>query len=235
MSISAKGSFKYNAEEDKAVDSKVGLWILSGDTATDNALREEHCYPSAPSISLTKSLLGLCSDGQKAGETCISICYLLSQALVSSDMAGKTDNLLIINMIQELLLYAKLQFLNSDSTNEKENLCDTFLSHVELLQSLLISKCLPAGFAVKDFSDPQKARQLRDKLIAEDRMKLAINVATKCNIESDPVWAAWGMSLLKLGRYSEAKEKFNYCLGIPTTALISSKAMSIITLKMTTY
>jgi zinc finger FYVE domain-containing protein 26 len=45
-------------------------------------------------------------------------------------------------------------------------------------------------------------------------MKLAITVATKCNIECDQVWAAWGMSLLKLGRYSEAKEKFNYCLSM---------------------
>jgi hypothetical protein len=44
-------------------------------------------------------------------------------------------------------------------------------------------------------------------------MKLALSVAIKCNIEPEPVWAAWGMALLKMGKYSEAKEKFNHCLG----------------------
>jgi len=43
-------------------------------------------------------------------------------------------------------------------------------------------------------------------------MKMAIDVATKCNIESEPVWAAWGIALLELGRYPDAKEKFKYCL-----------------------
>ena len=44
-------------------------------------------------------------------------------------------------------------------------------------------------------------------------MKLAIDVAEKCSIESEPAWAAWGLSLLKMGRYTEAKDKFNFCLG----------------------
>lgn len=26
------------------------------------------------------------------------------------------------------------------------------------------------------------------------------------------MWTAWGLSLLKIGKYTEAKEKFNYCL-----------------------
>ena len=114
------------------------------------------------------------------------------------------------------------------------SLCDTILSHVELLQSLIIKKCDLTGVTLSSFSDPQKARyvyfvflffvffynymkhlyirQLRDKLILEDRMKMAIDVATKCNIESEPVWAAWGIALLELGRYPDAKEKFKYCL-----------------------
>lgn len=48
-------------------------------------------------------------------------------------------------------------------------------------------------------------------------MKLAINVATKCKIEAEPVWSTWGMSLLRMGKYTEAKEKFNYCL-IPSVS-----------------
>jgi hypothetical protein len=94
----------------------------------------------------------------------VNLGYLLSQLLVSSEstseLGSKADNLLIITMIQELLLYGKVQFLKSDSHTaiERANLCDTFLSHIELLQSLLISQSLPAGFSVRDFSDSQKAR-----------------------------------------------------------------------------
>jgi zinc finger FYVE domain-containing protein 26 len=69
-----------------------------------------------------------------------------------------------------------------------------------------------------DFSDPHKARQQRDKLIAQDRMKLALDVATKCSIDAEPVWAALGMALLRMPRYNDAKEKFKYCLR--TSALL---------------
>jgi zinc finger FYVE domain-containing protein 26 len=131
----------------------------------------------------------------------------------NSSAGVKIDNLILINMIQELLCYAKIQFRNAANGTGGETLCDTFLSHVELLQSLLISKSLPPTFTFKDFSNPLRARQLRDKLISEDKMKLALNVATKCNIESEPVWMAWGMSLLKMGKYTDAKEKFTYCFG----------------------
>lgn len=55
---------------------------------------------------------------------------------------------------------------------------------------------------------------MRDLLIENDRMKLALNVATKCSIECEPIWVKWGLSLLKLGMYNQAKIKFSYCLGI---------------------
>lgn len=47
-----------------------------------------------------------------------------------------------------------------------------------------------------------------------DRLKFAIDVATKCNILPDPAWLAWGLSLLTLGKYPDAREKFKYCLGM---------------------
>src|SRR5690606_21679238 len=32
------------------------------------------------------------------------------------------------------------------------------------------------------------------------------------HIDPSPVWVEWGLSLLRLGRYEEAKEKFSSCL-----------------------
>eukprot|EP00001_Collodictyon_triciliatum_P100235 17625_1 len=50
----------------------------------------------------------------------------------------------------------------------------------------------------------------------EDKMKLAVDVCTKCNIESEPVWRAWGLSSLRAGRYEEAREKLRYSFESPT-------------------
>eukprot|EP01117_Protostelium_nocturnum_P015330 TRINITY_DN5935_c0_g1_i1.p1 TRINITY_DN5935_c0_g1~~TRINITY_DN5935_c0_g1_i1.p1 ORF type:complete len:1897 (+),score=781.85 TRINITY_DN5935_c0_g1_i1:251-5941(+) len=206
-----------------------GLWILTGDESVDEELRKGHFYPASPSVSLAKNLLELCGNLQKSGEKCIEICNELSQQLVhfGSNSSFKTDSLVIVSMIQEMLIYAKLLFVKANNNNNAEDnkndekgggtdmgisLCDTFLSYVELLQSLVICKALPSSFTLTDFNSNIKSRQLRDKLISEDRLKLALDVASKCGIESEPIWISWGLSLLKIGKYTEAKEKFNSCL-----------------------
>jgi hypothetical protein len=40
-------------------------------------------------------------------------------------------------------------------------------------------------------SNQNLARAIRDKLIRNDRMEIALEVTRKCNIESEPVWAQW--------------------------------------------
>jgi hypothetical protein len=103
----------------------------------------------------------------KAGETCINICNEWSHLLLNNSGHSKTDNFMIISMIQELLQYAKLQFLKTDyggRDNEGVLICDTFQSHTELLQSLLIAKALPSNFTFADFKIPQKTRYQLDSL-----------------------------------------------------------------------
>ena len=208
----SEGRRWYNSEFNSSSSNlKQKLWILTLDETTNEQLRIQHYFPSSPSINLTKSLLELTNNYKRAGETCIIIADELS-TLVTDVKGEKTDNLLVLTIIQELLLYAKIQFLQGDFSDQSDTV-DTYLGHLDLYQSLLIHRALPTGFALRDFSDVQKSKQLRDRLISIDRMKLAMNVATKCTIESDPVWFAWGLSLLRLGKFSDAKEKFNYCLG----------------------
>ncbi|XP_035827727.1 zinc finger FYVE domain-containing protein 26 [Aplysia californica] len=59
-------------------------------------------------------------------------------------------------------------------------------------------------------------RRLRDKLIADERLKLAMEVSTKCGIDPAGVWAAMGFARLHLGDYQGAREKFGHCLKVPT-------------------
>lgn len=88
--------------------------------------------------------------------------------------------------------------------------CDHFISAAHLFSSLLASRCT-FNFSLKDLLGVEKARRLRDELIAADRLKLAIDVATKCNISANKAWASWGLSLLRMGKLAEARDKFKYC------------------------
>ncbi len=184
------------------------LRTFAGDPQFDDELRKNFRYQSSPNINLAKGLFDLCKNSAKAGQACLSLCDGLSRRLSDDE----SSNLIIVAILQQLLFYAKFQFMkDTDEFPGGVATCETFLSLVELYESLVIAKCT-FGFSLTDLADSQKSRQLRDRLIAEDRMQLAIDLAMKCNIESEPAWANWGLSLLSVGRYQEAREKFRYCL-----------------------
>ncbi|GAM26377.1 hypothetical protein SAMD00019534_095520 [Acytostelium subglobosum LB1] len=195
----------------KESQSRTQKWLLTGhDSVKDEKTRHNHFFVRSPSISLAKSLFDLCESKKKVYNTCLDLYNYLSTILSSS---YSDDNLLIINLIQQLLMYTKLQLLRDPKSGGPTfvAICDTLLGKVELFQSLVISKCT-GSMTLADLSDMQKARHLRDMLIQEDRLRLAIDVATKCNIPADPAWVTWGITLIQQGQYNEAREKFKYCL-----------------------
>ena len=57
-------------------------------------------------------------------------------------------------------------------------------------------------------------RRLRDRLIEEERLPLAMDVSTKCGIDPTGVWMAWGMAALRAGDYTTARDKFSHCLKV---------------------
>jgi len=184
-----------------------GLPLLGEDDDHDTRLQNEYTFVAAPSINLLKSLLDMCADAQNAGIACWELCDQLSEKLNRET----EDRLFLTNLMHQLLLYGRLQFLKTPDGSNRAALCDTLLSHVDLMQSLVISKC-PIPVRLLDFSDPHKLKLLRDELIRDDRVRMALDVGTKCGIGVEPVWASWGLSVLKMGRYSDAKEKFVHCL-----------------------
>ena len=68
--------------------------------------------------------------------------------------------------------------------------------------------------SLKALSDPNQMRIVRDYLTSEfiDRTQVALNVCRCCKIEIEPVFAKWGLDLIKIGRLKEAREKFKGCL-----------------------
>lgn len=115
-------------------------------------------------------------------------------------------------LIQNLLMNAKLRFANSSDSAGVE-LCDTYLSRVELLHLLVTSQCSTIP-SLQELTNPDLARRVRDKLIQDDRFSLAMEVSTKCQLDASAVWSAWGMMALKSGDFKTARAKFIRCFQV---------------------
>eukprot|EP01156_Anaeramoeba_ignava_P023232 Anaeramoba_ignava/c21408_g2_i1.p1 GENE.c21408_g2_i1~~c21408_g2_i1.p1 ORF type:complete len:2426 (-),score=768.19 c21408_g2_i1:54-6635(-) len=184
---------------------------LTGDDDADEKLRREFAFPEAPSLSLTKAFLDLFPNPQVAGTICLEICDKLSTILST---AKDHNAFLITNVLEQLYLYAKFKFTEGEEdVSFMVSKCDTFLSHVELLKKILSSNVKITISSISDFSNDQIAKKIRNELIREDYLQLAVDVATKCGIDPNPVWETWGFALLKLGKYPDAREKFKYYFG----------------------
>jgi zinc finger FYVE domain-containing protein 26 len=119
---------------------------------------------------------------------------------------------LIINMIKYLLCNAKVKLLQNSSTNII-SLCDSYLSLIDILEQLLLAHCsfLPS---LHDLRNTESSRRIRNRLLEEERHELAMNLSTKCGLDSQTVWASWGLNELRRGNYNEARSKFDKCLKV---------------------
>ena len=106
-----------------------------------------------------------------------------------------------------LTLLRTLHLLGSQLTprgeKQNNNMKTTNDSSTLLLQVTLVS-----------LSNPIMMRDVRDYLTSSevDRTHVALNVCRCCHVEIEPVFATWGLSLIKNGRFEEAREKFQGCL-----------------------
>ncbi len=113
-------------------------------------------------------------------------------------------------MIKHLLHNAKVKLLQNSSSN-MISLCDTYLSLIDVLEQLLLDNCsnIPSLYELKN---TETVRRFRNRLLEEERHELAMNLSTKCGLDSQTVWAAWGLAELKRGNFKEARNKFEKCL-----------------------
>ena len=216
--------------------------ILTGeDPEKDELQRQNFQFLNSPSIKLLKTLVNLSSNSMKAAEECLQITNQLSCDLNTTGSFSQLRVINIakqVVVIAKQLILKSLSFsspsvsgssspchsTSSIPSVEKNSIeitkwseadslemCDNFVTHLELLQTLTFAKC-NITISLVDFSNKLKVMQLRDQLIREDRIKLALDISTKCKIDCNPVWAAWGLSLLRIGKYDDAKEKFKNCM-----------------------
>ncbi|CAL1527591.1 unnamed protein product [Lymnaea stagnalis] len=190
-------------------------WKLRPDTSYSQQVRSEFYYEQAPSVSLCISLLKQHSSRLEAGKLILQICDNLSTHLVPISPGvpnPEIDYSLIISVMKQLLFHSKLDFLHT-SHMEMLGQCDLYLARVDLLQVMVEANYqdLPT---IKELTKQDTIRRLRDKLISDERLSLAMEVSTKCGIDPTGVWAAMGFSCLHLGDFQGARDKFAHCLKV---------------------
>lgn len=187
---------------------KAEAWRAVMDDDDQLATRQLFEYGQAPSTALCIAIIDMTADPARCGDICLHLCSKLSDRLAANPAAY--DHYFMINSIRRLLYNAKLKFLDCGAMS-KIGLCDAYLSHAELLRVLLSSR-VEYLLSITDLIQPGKARRLRDRLIEDDKMDLALQVALKCNLDTFDVWSSWGRAKLSLGQYEDARTKFERCL-----------------------
>ncbi|KFM61058.1 Zinc finger FYVE domain-containing protein 26, partial [Stegodyphus mimosarum] len=130
----------------------------------------------------------------------------------SGKISLEIDYSLFISMIKSLLMNAKVK-CHQVQDSEGEALADLYFRHLDIMKLLVNANCkhlLPREALI----NTDIVRKLRDKLLEEERMNLALEVSTKFNLEKTGVWSTWGLFCLKAGDWSTARIKFQQCLKV---------------------
>ena len=93
------------------------------------------------------------------------------------------------------------------------NTCDLYLDRIGIIQSIISIQDSEIDIpSLPQLSGVEETRYLRDTLIRYSYWHLALDISTKCLLDTSSVWISWGLSCLKDGRYDVAREKFKHCL-----------------------
>ncbi len=167
-------------------------------TGNDDVLRNDFHYDQSPSISLCLSLIELHSDQYQGGKLLINLCEYLSEQLSTKERNMEIDYGLVLNIIKNLLFTAKMKLmtmvLNEEQLVEQQKLiasCDMYNNLIDILNRLNMANCsLPA---LNDLLQQDTLRKLRNQLLDDERYQLAMDISTKCNLDTQTIWFQWGM------------------------------------------
>lgn len=194
-------------------DEKNSFYLIGNDmnetsVKRDEEVRKNFRYSQSPSTSLCLSILDLHDNLLECGKSLLSLCDDLSLYLQNANQ--QEDHALVINMLKHLLQNAKVKLLQNSSSNII-SLCDSYLSLIDILEQLLLANCsiIPS---LNELINGESVRRIRNRLLEEERHDLAMNLSTKCGLDTQTVWASWGLIELKRSNYKEARGKFEKCL-----------------------
>ncbi|GFS62160.1 zinc finger FYVE domain-containing protein 26 [Trichonephila clavipes] len=197
------------------INQQAFRWVLSADSEQNASVRNEFSYDQTPSISLCYSILKLHSDDRKCAQFLMNLSdRLLGKIKMkrSGKLPLEVDYSLIISMMKSLLLNAKMK-CHQIQDNEGEALAGLYFQHLDVIKLLVNANCrhlIPR----ESLTNKDTVRKLRDRLLEEERMNLALEISTKFNLDKTGVWSTWGLFCLKAGDWSTARQKFQQCLKV---------------------
>lgn len=205
-----------------------GPWCLTG-SVTDQVIRSHHHFEDAPSSHLAERILELCSDGPENAAACFHICNDLSLRLYdlttsdassSQPPAAKSARLLTF-LIRRLLKYLQSKFSGAGSAGsgrEVQLKLQLSCNNLDFLPRLWHVSGKRVSLA--QLCDATEAAQLRDALVKEDHLHLALELCKRCSplersetqgwhISADPVREAQAVALQRLSLFEEARQEFS--------------------------
>jgi len=167
-------------------------------TSNDEILRNDFHYDQSPSISLCLSLIELHSNQYECGKLLIKLCEYLSEQLSTKQRNTEIDYGLVLNIIKNLLFTAKMKLMTNNISDEQlgeqQKLlasCDMYNNLIDILNRLNMANCsLPA---LNDLLQQDTLRKIRNQLLDDERYQLAMDISTRCNLDTQTIWFQWGM------------------------------------------
>jgi hypothetical protein len=223
-----RGKSETNASTTDSIDDKKIYWQLTGNSKTtttttttttdettikdDNQIRKSFRYQQSPSTSLCLSILDMHAQALQCGKDLLNMCDELSNYL-QTEYYQSEDLALIISMIKHLVHNAKMKLVQNSSNIL--SLCDSYLSLIDVLEKFLLANCSKIP-SLSDLRNVEISRRICSRLLEEERYELAMNLCTKCGLDTQIVWCSWGLIELRLGNYKEARTKFEKCFKVIT-------------------
>ncbi len=167
-------------------------------TSNDEILRNDFHYDQSPSISLCLSLIELHSNQYECGKLLIKLCEYLSEQLSTKQRNTEIDYGLVLNIIKNLLFTAKMKLMTNNISDEQLGeqhkllaSCDMYNNLIDILNRLNMANCsLPA---LNDLLQQDTLRKIRNQLLDDERYQLAMDISTRCNLDTQTIWFQWGM------------------------------------------
>lgn len=218
-----------------------GPWCLTGSPRKDLEIRSRHHFEEAPNSGLTERILELCSDSPDNAAACFHICDELSLRLYDltpKSGPGKTlatsapwqpgmpltSVRLLTFLIRRLLSYLQGKFAGAGA--EVQLKLERSLKNLDFIPRLWHVSGRKVGLA--QLCDPKSAAELRDGLVAEDHLALALELCKRCSgeqqisskdkldppdgswhISADPVREAKAVAFQRLRRFEEARQEYS--------------------------
>ena len=185
--------------------------MLTGDSSYDEEVRKRHSFPEPkPNVDLALQLLTFCDEIHTAYWT-VQLCESFDgyvTGFVSGDL-----NQRIVEALIRMLQFGKVLFLKHpvEAHSGIIELCESFLAHLDIMLRIVQSK-KPLQVQMADFSDPHKARALRDKLIEHLQFEVARDLCLRTNGSADVVTVAWALQFLRQAKYAEARQMLQHIL-----------------------